>query len=78
VRRYQTVSAPPAQLAPAVFAAATGACFPTAPETSDRDARQILKLAGTTDAETQRQVNDNMLGPAVLDVGCGMGAPPFA
>ena len=31
-------------------------------------ARQYVGLEGTTDASTQRQVNDNMLGPAVLDI----------
>ena len=30
-------------------------------------ARQYVGLAGTTDADTQRQVNTNMLGPDVLD-----------
>lgn len=32
------------------------------------DARKLLGLAGETDADTRRQVDDNMLGPAVLDV----------
>jgi polyisoprenoid-binding protein YceI len=31
-------------------------------------ARQYVGLQGTTDADTQRQVNANMLGPDVLDV----------
>ncbi|HEY4311420.1 MAG TPA: YceI family protein [Pirellulales bacterium] len=31
-------------------------------------ARQYVGLEGTTDADTQRQVNANMLGPSVLDV----------
>lgn len=31
-------------------------------------ARKALGLSGETDADTQRQVNDNMLGPAILDV----------
>jgi polyisoprenoid-binding protein YceI len=32
------------------------------------DARKVLGLPGETDAKTQQQVNDNMLGPDVLDV----------
>lgn len=32
------------------------------------EARRVLRLPGETDPDTQRQVNDNMLGPAVLDV----------
>lgn len=32
------------------------------------EARRALGLEGETDAGTQQQVNDNMLGPAVLDV----------
>lgn len=32
------------------------------------EARKLLGLAGDTDAGTRRQVDDNMLGPAVLDV----------
>lgn len=32
------------------------------------DARKALGLAGETDPKTQKQVNDNMLGPDVLDV----------
>lgn len=32
------------------------------------DARKVLGLAGETDPKTQKQVNDNMLGPDVLDV----------
>jgi polyisoprenoid-binding protein YceI len=32
------------------------------------DARKILGLPGATDEGTRRQVDDNMLGPAVLDV----------
>ncbi len=31
-------------------------------------ARQYVGLTGTTDADTERQVNANMLGPSVLDV----------
>ncbi len=31
-------------------------------------ARKLLRLAGETDAGTRKQVDDNMLGPAVLDV----------
>ena len=32
------------------------------------EARKLLGLAGETDAGTRKQVDDNMLGPAVLDV----------
>lgn len=32
------------------------------------EARKALGLRGETDAKTQQQVNDNMLGPDVLDV----------
>lgn len=32
------------------------------------DARKLLGLDGETDAATRKQVDDNMLGPAVLDV----------
>ena len=32
------------------------------------EARKLLGLAGETDADTRRQVDENMLGPAVLDV----------
>ena len=32
------------------------------------EARKLLGLAGETDADTRRQVDANMLGPAVLDV----------
>jgi polyisoprenoid-binding protein YceI len=32
------------------------------------DARKLLGLAGETDAGTRKQVDENMLGPAVLDV----------
>lgn len=31
------------------------------------EARKLLRLAGETDAGTRKQVDDNMLGPAVLD-----------
>lgn len=32
------------------------------------EARQLLGLKGETDADTRRQVDENMLGPAILDV----------